>query len=256
MNKPLTGQVALVTGASGGLGLRFARILAQNGAAVALAARRTELIEQEAEAIRSTGERAISVTLDVSDPAQIAPAMDEVEAAFGPISILINNAGVGGKGLLMDLSLEDWDQTMNVNLRAVFLCAREAARRMMANGVAGEKRGRIINIASVHSYAMLPGIGAYCASKAGVQMLTEIMAREWARSEIAVNAICPGYILTDINADWFDTDQGAKQLKGFPRRRLVEDEALDAALVMLAGPAAKFITGSSFTIDDGQMLRS
>lgn len=256
MNKPLTGQVALVTGASGGLGLRFARILAQNGAAVALAARRTELIEQEAEAIRSTGERAISVTLDVSDPAQIAPAMDEVEAAFGPISILINNAGVGGKGLLMDLSLEDWDQTMNVNLRAVFLCAREAAKRMMANGVAAEKRGRIINIASVHSYAMLPGIGAYCASKAGVHMLTEIMAREWARAEIAVNAICPGYILTDINADWFDTDQGAKQLKGFPRRRLVEDEALDAALVMLAGPAAKFITGSSFTIDDGQMLRS
>lgn len=256
MQKPLAGQVALVTGASSGLGLRFARILAQNGAAVALAARRTDMIEQEAEAIRSTGERAIAVTLDVSDPAQIAPAMDEVEAAFGPLSILINNAGVGGKGLLMDLTLEEWDQTMNVNLRAVFLCAREAAKRMMASGVAAEKRARIVNIASVHAYAMLPGIGAYCASKAGVGMLTEIMAREWARAEIAVNAICPGYILTDINADWFDTDQGAKQLKGFPRRRLVEDEALDAALVMLAGPAAKFITGASFTIDDGQMLRS
>lgn len=256
MDKPLTGQVALVTGASSGLGLRFARILAQNGAAVALAARRTDRIEAEAEAIRSTGGRAVAVTLDVSDAAMIAPAMDEAETALGPISILINNAGVGGQGLLMDIPLETWDETFNVNVRGVFLCGREAARRMMASGVAAEKRGRIVNIASVHSYAMLPGIGAYCASKAGVGMLTEVMAREWARAEIAVNAICPGYILTDINADWFDTEAGAKQLKGFPRRRLVDDEALDAALVMLTGPAAKFITGSSFTIDDGQMLRS
>ena len=256
MERPLTGQVAFVTGASSGLGLRFARILAQNGASVALAARRTDRIESEAEAIRSSGGRAVAVTLDVSDAAMIAPAMDEAEAALGPISILINNAGVGGQGLLMDIPLETWDETFNVNVRGVFLCGREAARRMMASGVAAEKRARIVNIASVHAYAMLPGIGAYCASKAGVGMLTEVMAREWARAEIAVNAICPGYILTDINTDWFDTEPGAKQLKGFPRRRLVDDEALDAALVMLTGPAAKFITGSSFTIDDGQMLRS
>ncbi|MFN3522878.1 MAG: SDR family NAD(P)-dependent oxidoreductase [Phenylobacterium sp.] len=254
MDQTLAGRVALVTGASGGLGAHFAERLAAEGATVALAARRVAMVEARAEAIRAAGGKALALSLDVADPQAIGPAMDRIEAELGPLAILVNNAGVGGQGLALDISVEDWDQTFNVNVRGVFLCAREAARRMMASGVAERGEARIINIASIHTFEPKGGLGAYCASKAAVGMLTKVLAREWARPQIAVNAICPGYIETDINADWFRTEGGQKQLKGFPRRRLAEASDLDAALLMLAGPAARAITGTLITIDDGQSL--
>lgn len=246
--------MAVVTGASSGLGRRFAHILSDAGAAVALMARRTDRLEAEVAAIRAKGGKAQAFALDVADVDAIGPALDAAQAALGPISILVSNAGVGGDGMALDLPVEVWDQTFNVNVRAVYFGAREAARRMIDSGVAAEGRARIINIASIAAFEVLPGLSTYCASKAAVAALTKSLAREWARRQIAVNAICPGYIETEINADWFGTEGGAKQIAGFPRRRLMEEDALDEALMMLAGPSARFITGSLITIDDGQTL--
>jgi NAD(P)-dependent dehydrogenase (short-subunit alcohol dehydrogenase family) len=254
MSQPLEGQVAVVTGASSGLGRHFAQVLAGAGAAVTLMARRTDRLEADAEAIRKSGGRAAAIGLDVADVAAIGPAFDAAEAALGPISILVNNAGVGGAGLALELTPEAWDQTFDVNVRAVFFAAREAASRMLASGVAQEGRARIVNIASIAADEALPGLAAYSASKASVAMLTRSLAREWARRGIAVNAIAPGYIETEINAEWLGSEGGRAQIGGFPRRRIMPASALDAALLMLAGPAAAHITGSIVTIDDGQSL--
>jgi NAD(P)-dependent dehydrogenase (short-subunit alcohol dehydrogenase family) len=254
MAESLVGQVAVVTGASGGLGEHFARLLAGEGAAVAVMARRVEKVEALAAGLTAAGHRAMALKLDVADAEAIGPALDTVEAALGPISILINNAGVGGEGLALEVSVEDWDNTFTVNVRGTFLAAREAAKRMIASGVGERGEGRIVNIASIASHTVLPGLSAYCASKASVAMLTKGLAREWARRGIAVNALAPGYIETAINADWWPTEGGQKQLKAFPRRRLMDATDLDAAFLMLAGPAARAITGSLITVDDGQSL--
>jgi NAD(P)-dependent dehydrogenase (short-subunit alcohol dehydrogenase family) len=254
MGGSLQGQVAVVTGASGGLGAHFARLLASQGAAVALAARRVDRTEALAGEIAGAGGRAMALRLDVADARSIAPAFDEIEAALGPISILINNAGVGGQGLALDLTVEEFDATFDVNVRGVYFAAQAAARLMLASGVAERGEGRIVNIASVAAQTNLPGLSAYCGSKAAVAMMTRVMAREWARRGIAVNALGPGYVLTDINAHWFETEGGAAQLKRFPRRRLMQANDLDAALLMLAGPAAASITGQLIIIDDGQTL--
>ena len=247
---PLSGQVAVVTGASGGLGAHFARLLAVNGAAVALTARRVDRIEALASDLSAEGFRAIALPLDVADAEAIGPALDQIQAELGPIRILVNNAGMGGEGMALDVSIADFDATFAVNVRGTFFAAREAARRMMAQ----EIEGRIINIASIASHTVLPGLSAYCGSKAAVAMLTRSMAREWARNRIAVNALCPGYIETAINDTWWPTDGGKRQLKGFPRRRLMEASDLDAAFMILAGPAANAMTGSVITVDDGQSL--
>jgi NAD(P)-dependent dehydrogenase (short-subunit alcohol dehydrogenase family) len=254
MGASLQGQVAVVTGASGGLGAHFARLLAGEGAAVALAARRLDKVEALAGELAGQGGRAMALRLDVADALSIGPALDEVEAGLGPISILVNNAGVGGEGPALDISLEDLDRTYAVNVRGTFIAAREAARRMLASGVAERGDGRILNIASIASQTVLPGLSAYCGSKAAVAMTTKVMAREWARRGIAVNALGPGYVLTDINAHWWPTEGGAKQLKGFPRRRLMQESDLDAAFLMLVGPAARAITGTLVIVDDGQSL--
>lgn len=254
MEQLLAGQTAVITGASGGLGAHFAKLLARAGAAVALTARRLELVENLAGEIAAEGGRAMAMRLDVADAQSIAPAFDEIETALGPLSILVNNAGVGGEGLALDLSIEEWDRTFDVNVRGVFFAAQAAARLMLANGAAEQGKARIVNIASIASHTVLPGLSAYNASKASVAMLTKSLAREWSRRGIAVNALAPGYILTDINAGWWDTEGGQKQLKGFPRRRLMDAQDLDAAFMMLCGPAAKAIAGSLFTVDDGQSL--
>ena len=254
MGQSLEGQVALVTGASGGLGAHFARVLAAEGASVALAARRLDRVQSLAQALTAEGHRAIAIRLDVADADAVGPAIDEVEAALGPLSILVNNAGVGGEGLALEVSIEDWDNTFTVNVRGTFVAAREAAKRMLASGVAERGEARILNIASIASHTVLPGLSAYCASKAAVAMMTQGLAREWARRGIAVNALCPGYIDTDINTTWWPTEGGQRQLKSFPRRRLMDAGDLDAALLMLVGPAARAITGSIVTVDDGQSL--
>lgn len=247
----LEGQVAFVTGASGGLGEHFARLLAREGAAVAITARRVDKIEAVAEALRKEGAKAVALPLDVADAESIGPALDRAaEALGGPVSLLVNNAGVGGEGLALELSIADYDQTFNVNVRGTFFAAREAAKRMIAAGIPG----RILNIASIASHTVLPGLSAYCGSKAAVAMLTRSLAREWARRNIAVNALCPGYIETAINDRWWPTEGGQKQLKGFPRRRLMDASDLDEAFLMLVGPSTKAMTGTVITVDDGQSL--
>ncbi len=253
-DRSLQGKVAFVTGASSGLGLHFANLLADAGASVALAARRADRLAQDVRAIEARGGRAVAIPLDVSDASAIGPALDAAQATLGPISIVINNAGVSGEGAALSLDVADYDQTFDVNTRAVFLVAREAASRMIDNGVAAAGDARIVNIASIAGFTQLPGLTAYCASKAGVISLTKGLAREWARRLIAVNAIAPGYIETEINADWFATDAGRAQIAGFPRRRLMDGDALDQALMLLVGPAARWITGSVISIDDGQSL--
>ena len=250
MDPDLSGKVAFVTGASGGLGAHFARLLARHGAAVAITARRADRITALADEITAAGGRALALDLDVADVAAIGPALDRTQKELGGLDILVNNAGVGGEGLALELSVEDFDATFGVNVRGVFFAAQQAARRMIATGT----EGRILNIASIASHTVLPGLSAYCGSKAAVAMLTRSLAREWARRGLAVNALCPGYIETDINASWWPTDGGQKQLKGFPRRRLMDAEDLDAAFLMLVGPAARAITGSVITVDDGQSL--
>ena len=254
MNQPLTGQTAVITGASGGLGAHFAKLLAGAGASVALTARRLDMVETLAGEIAGEGGRAMALRLDVADVAAIAPAFDEIEAGLGPISILINNAGVGGEGLALDLTVEDWDRTFDVNVRGVFFAAQAAARLMFANGTAEQGKARIVNIASIASHTVLPGLSAYNATKASVAMLTKSLAREWSRRGIAVNALAPGYILTDINAGWWETEGGQWQMKGFPRRRLMQAEDLDAVFMALCGPAARALAGSLITVDDGQSL--
>lgn len=250
MSADLTGSVAFITGASGGLGAHFARLLARRGASVAITARRVDKISALADEICAAGGKAIALPLDVAQADAIGPALDAAAAQLGPINILVNNAGVGGEGLALDLSIEDFDATFAVNVRGTYFAAREAARRMIAAGI----EGRIVNIGSIASHTVLPGLSAYCGSKAAVAMLTRSMAREWARKGLAVNALCPGYIETAINDTWWPTEGGQKQLKGFPRRRLMDAQDLDEAFLMLAGPGAKAITGSVITIDDGQSL--
>lgn len=250
MGVELTGKVAVVTGASGGLGAHFAKLLAANGAAVAVTARRVDKIQAIADEINAGGGRALALALDVGDAEAIGPALDRVQAELGGLDILINNAGLGGEGLALDISVEDFDQTFAVNVRGTFFAAREAARRMIAAKV----EGRIVNIASIASHTVLPGLSAYCGSKAAVAMLTKSLAREWARRGIAVNALAPGYIETAINDAWWPTEGGQKQLKGFPRRRLMDATDLDEAFLLLAGPAARAITGTLITVDDGQSL--
>lgn len=252
--RPLEGRTAVVTGATSGLGRRFAAVLSNAGAKVALMGRRVDRLEREVAAIIDSGGAAVAIPLDVSDAAAIGPALDRAIEALGPLDILINNAGVGGEGMALEVSVESFDHTFDVNVRGVFFAAREAARRMIEGGSAERGHARIVNIASIAAETVLPGLSIYCASKAAVAMMTRALAREWARPGIAVNALCPGYIETEINAHWFATEGGQRQIKGFPRRRLMDEDALDEALLMLSGHSARFITGSLITIDDGQGL--
>ena len=253
-DKPLAGRVAVVTGASSGLGARFAHVLTDAGASVALMARRTDRLESLVADLTARGGKAVAIALDVSDVAAIGPALDKAEAALGPISIMVNNAGVGGDGMALEMTPEVFDQTITVNTRGVYFGAVEAAKRMIASGIAEQGEARIINIASIAAFEQLGGLTVYCLSKAACASLTKGLAREWARPRIAVNAICPGYIETEINSDWFQEEGGQRQIKGFPRRRLMEEDVLDEALLMLAGRRAHFITGTLITIDDGQSL--
>jgi NAD(P)-dependent dehydrogenase (short-subunit alcohol dehydrogenase family) len=254
MDKPLQDRVAVITGGSGGLGLHFGKVLAAAGARVALMARRKDLLDGAVAEIEAAGGVAAAFALDVADAAAIGPALDAAQAALGPLAIMINNAGISGEGLALEISAEDWDRCYAVNVRGVFFGSREAARLMLANGTAAAGAARIVNIASIGAHEVLPGLAAYCSSKAAVAQMTRVLAREWARPGIAVNALCPGYIETDLNSEWFASEGGQKQFKSWPRRRFMDATDLDAAILMLTGPAARAITGSVITLDDGQTL--
>lgn len=248
----LAGQVALVTGASSGLGARFAQLLAGAGAQVVLAARRTDRLAGQVAAIEAAGGRAVAVAMDVEHEASVIAGYDAAAAAFGAApAIVVANAGMNARGLATDIAMADFDQVMGVNLRGVFLTAREGAKRMIAGGTGA---GRVILIASMGGVRPLPGLTAYSVSKAGVIMMGKALAREWARQGINVNTLCPGYVETEINADWLSEPGGQKMIAGFPRRRVMDATSLDGAMLWLASPAAAFTTGAVIQVDDGQAL--
>jgi NAD(P)-dependent dehydrogenase (short-subunit alcohol dehydrogenase family) len=247
----LTGRVAFVTGATSGLGRHFAKVLANAGAAVAVSGRRIDRLNEVKAEIEAASGKAAAIPLDVTDANAIAPAFDKAEAALGGVAdILINNAGLSRFGLSLELTADDFDAVIATNLRAPFLLATEAARRM----IAARRDGKIVNIASIGAFKVLPGVTPYCTSKAGLAMLTQCLAREWVNKGINVNALCPGYVETELNDDWFKSEKGQKQITGFPRKRLAKESDLDGMLLLLCSDAARTITGSLLTVDDGQAL--
>ena len=247
----LDGRVALVTGASSGLGARFAEVLAGAGAHVVLAARRVDALERHAEALRAAGGKASAVQMDVTSAASVAAAFDAAldagGADTGTPDILVNNSGVATTSSVVDMTEDEWDQVLDTNLKGAWLVAREAARRMIAT----KTPGSIINIASITHERAARGLGAYAASKAGLAHLTRVMSLELARHNIRANAIAPGYILTDINRAFFETDAGKAMIKGVPQRRLGAPDDLDGVLLLLASDASRFMTGSVVSVDGG-----
>lgn len=246
----LIGKTALVTGASSGLGWHFAQVLAGAGAKVAIAARRTDRLEALASEIASAGGTAYPVALDVTNGASISAAFDAAEAALGPVSILINNAGLSTQSGFLKVTAQEWRDTMSVNLDGVFAVGQAAAARMAKAG----NGGAIINIASIMGYANAKTLSPYCASKAAVVSLTKSMALELARDRIRVNAIAPGYFSTEINAGFTETEGGKKMVARIPMRRFGDLPDLDGPLLLLASDAGGFMTGSIITVDGGHLL--
>jgi hypothetical protein len=243
----LDGKTALVTGASSGLGDRFARLLADSGAAVAVAARRVDRLEQLAGAITQNGGRAHAVAMDVTDVVSIREGVAAAEAALGPIDVLVNNSGVSVTARIGDVEEADYDFVMNTNLKGAFFVAQAVGRSM----IAGKRPGRIINIASAAGLHPLGQISVYGMSKAGVIHMTRSMALEWGRYHINVNALCPGYIETEINRDYWNTEGGRKLLAKLPRRRVGKPEDLDGLVLLLASDQSAFVNGAVIAADDG-----
>jgi NAD(P)-dependent dehydrogenase (short-subunit alcohol dehydrogenase family) len=243
----LKGKTALVTGASGGLGLHFAELLASHGVAVSLAARRREALEDACARIAAQGGKASAIQMDVTDSASVASVLAGVR-----FDILINNAGISGASRALDLDEAEWDRVLDTNLKGVFVVAQAVARGMKAGG----QGGTIVNIASILGHRVAGGLSAYAASKAGVIQLTKALALEWAREGIRVNALCPGYIETDINREFFASPAGLDLVKRIPQRRLGQPQELDGALLLLASSAGSYITGSSIEVDGGHLVSS
>jgi NAD(P)-dependent dehydrogenase (short-subunit alcohol dehydrogenase family) len=247
----LTGRTVLITGASSGIGAHLARQAAAAGAKVALAARRADRLDA---LVAEIGPNAAAFAMDVEDEASVIAAYDAVEARLGAPDAVIANAGISIQGMALDIAIDDFDKVLGVNTRGVFLTAREGARRMIRAGSEQTGRGRIVLVASIGAHKVLPGLTAYCTSKAATTMLGKSLAREWIRKGINVNVLCPGYIKTELNGDWFDSEGGQRLLATFPRKRLMDEDDLTATALYLCSDAARAVTGSVFTVDDGQSL--
>ncbi len=245
----LSGRVALVTGASQGLGRRFAGVLAAHGAAVGLAARQLDRLEDLRSELHDAGHQAASVRLDVTDQGAIERALDTVEAALGPIDILVNNAGVAVAKGVLEQTEADWDRVLDTNLKGAFFMAQAVARRMAARS-----GGSIVNIASLIALKVVGHLVAYAASKSGLAQVTKAMALELARHDIRVNALAPGYIETDINSTFLASEAGQRLRKQIPQRRFGTPADLDGALLLLASDASRYMTGSLIVIDGGLLL--
>ncbi|WP_288990506.1 SDR family NAD(P)-dependent oxidoreductase [uncultured Sphingopyxis sp.] len=250
----LSGRVALVTGASSGLGAGFAKALAAAGAKVVLAARRADKLAEQVEAIRAAGGEAVAVSMDVTDEASTKAAYDAAEAAFGTVDTIVANAGVATEKVALGLSVEDVDFLLAANVRGVFLTATEGARRLEAVGSRDKENGRIVIIGSITAEKIFPATSVYGATKAAVRHMGKALAREWARRGISVNVIQPGYFESEMTAELFASEAGAKFVASFPRQRLRPPSDLHTPLLMLCSDAARGITGSVITIDDGQTL--
>ncbi|WP_119165530.1 SDR family NAD(P)-dependent oxidoreductase [Algihabitans albus] len=244
----LTGKNALVTGASSGLGRHFAHVLSGAGARIAIAARRTERLERLQSEIEAQGGRALPIELDVRDAASVRSAVGCAETELGPIHLLINNAGVADSKPVLELAEEDWDRVVDTNLKGAWLVAQETARHMVRLG----HGGNIVNIASILGLRGTGQVAGYCAAKAGLLNLTRAMAAELARHDIRVNALAPGYVVTDINRDFLESEAGEALLRRVPQRRFAELGDLDGPLLLLASDASRYMTGTVVAVDGGQ----
>ena len=247
----LKGSVALVTGASSGLGVQFAKALADNGAAVALVARRADRLKSLKDEIEGKGGRAVAIEADVTDHAAIARAFDAAEKAFGTVTILVNNAGIAHGGRAVEMPPEEWRKVLSTNLDAVFFWAQEAARRLLA----AKKQGAIVNIASVLGLAVSKGAVAYAAAKAGVVQVTKALAVELAFKGVRVNAIAPGWFVTEMNDDYLSSEAGAAIKREIPMGRFGNSGDLDGALLLLVSDAGSYITGATVVVDGGQVVQ-
>ena len=246
----LKGKVALVTGASSGLGVRFAEVLADAGAAVALVARRGDRLAVVKARIEEAGGRAAAIATDVLDRAAMVSAFERAEAELGVVDILVNNAGVVHADRAVELSEAEWRRVLGTNLDAALFWSQEAARRL----IAANKGGAIINIASILGFGVAKGVAAYAVSKAGLIQLTKALGLELAGRGIRVNAIAPGWIVTDLNREYLASERGAAILKDIPLARFGETRDLDGALLLLASDAGRFITGTTIVVDGGQVV--
>jgi NAD(P)-dependent dehydrogenase (short-subunit alcohol dehydrogenase family) len=243
----ITGEVALVTGASSGIGAHFAEILAAAGAKVALAARRTDRLADLGREIEAAGGACLPIECDVTKGESIAACIAAAEARLGPLSILVNNAGVVVSKPLFEHTEADWDHVVDTNLKGAWMMARDFAHHLV-----GLKRpGRIINIASVLGFRTIGRVPAYCAAKAGLIHLTHVLAMELARHAILVNALAPGYVETDFNREFFATEAGQNLIGRIPLKRIAQPADLDGALLFLASPASAYVTGAVISVDGG-----
>ena len=247
----LARRVALVTGASSGLGQQFARALADNGAAVALVARRVDRLEAFKAELEKSGAKVAAIEADVTDRDAMIAAFDAAEKALGTVTILVNNAGIAHGGRAVELTPEGWRRMMSTNLDAVFYWAQEAARRMLAAG----KQGSIVNIASVLGLMVAKGGASYATAKAGVVQLTKALAVELSFKGIRVNAIAPGWFVTEMNDDYLNGDKGAAIKREIPMGRFGNPGDLDGALLLLASDAGAYITGATIVADGGQVVQ-
>lgn len=245
MELQVTGKTALVTGASGGLGAHFAGVLARAGAAVTLGARRADRLGDVVAGLQAAGHRADAVSLDVTDEASVAAVLSQRR-----FDIVVNNAGISGSGMAIDMPADEWDRVLATNLRGSFLVAQGAARTMRDAGSGGS----IVNIASILGLRVAGGVVAYTASKAAVVQMTKALALEWARFGIRVNALCPGYVETPINAGFFASTAGQALISRIPQRRLGQEAELDGPLLLLASDAGSYITGATLAVDGGHLV--
>ncbi len=248
----LSGKTALVTGASGGLGRHFAGVLAGAGARVAVCARRMDKVTETVAGIESAGGKAIGVEMDVTDSAGVAAAFEAIEEQAGPVTVLVNNAGVAGGKAALDLTEDDWDRILDTNLKGAWTVAQEAAKRMAAAGGGGV----IVNIASVLGLRVGKGVLPYAVSKAGLVQMTKALALELAPRNIRVNALAPGYVETELNREYLASEHGQKQLKRIPFRRPGTMEELSGPLLLLASDASDYMTGSILAVDGGHLVSS
>jgi len=246
----LTGRVALVTGASSGIGARFAQVLAEAGALVVLVARRPDRLDAVAARIAKAGGKALPVAADVRDRAAMVAAFDAAQAAFGPVDILINNAGVAHADRAVELTEDEWRRVVGTNLDAVLFWSQEAANRL----IDAEMGGAIVNVSSVLGFGVSKGVVAYAVAKAGVIQLTRALGLELASRRIRVNAIAPGWIVTDLNREFLSSEKGAPIVKDIPLGRFGEERDLDGVLLLLVSDAGRFMTGTTVVVDGGQMV--
>ncbi|MBS0546969.1 MAG: glucose 1-dehydrogenase [Proteobacteria bacterium] len=244
----LGGKAVLVTGASSGLGAHFARCLGEAGASVVLAARRADRLQSLQAELAKKGIQAKAIDLDVQSGESVAAALD----AAGPLDVVVNNAGISIVKPALEMPEKDWDAVVDTNLRGAWLVAQGAAKRWAAD----KRPGSIVNIASILGLRTIGQVAPYNASKAGLIHLTRALAMEWARYRIRVNAICPGYIETEMNSAFWKTPGGQKLIDRIPQRRIGQPEHLDGALLLLASEAGDFMTGSAITVDGGHTVNS